>query len=85
MDLEIFGLITLSNGSAVRLCGLPILFLPADDIASRMVCQHQLSFVLVVTKPLFVCLWTQDIIDNPDIHLDEMFIASLVFDLIKVS
>jgi len=27
----------------------------------------------------------QDIIDNPDIHLDEMFIASLVFDLIKVS
>jgi len=27
----------------------------------------------------------QDIIDNPDIHLDEMFVASLVFDLIKVS
>jgi len=28
---------------------------------------------------------SQDIVDNPDIHLDEMFIASLVFDLIKVS
>ena len=27
----------------------------------------------------------QDILDNPDIHLDEMFIASLVFDLIRVS
>jgi len=29
-------------------------------------------------------LWTQDILVNPDIHLDEMFIASLVLDLIKV-
>jgi len=31
-----------------------------------------------------VNMWAQDIIDNPDIHLDEMFIASLVSDLIKV-
>jgi hypothetical protein len=26
----------------------------------------------------------QDILENEDIHLDDMFIASLVFDLIKV-
>ena len=26
----------------------------------------------------------QDILENEDLHLDDMFIASLVFDLIKV-
>jgi len=32
-----------------------------------------------------LCLREQDIIDNRDIQLDDMFIASLVFDLVKVS
>ena len=27
----------------------------------------------------------QDILENDDLHLDDMFIASLVFDLIRVS
>jgi len=44
-------------------------------------CRHRL---LLLISCGFV-VWAQDIIDNPDIHLDEMFIASLVFDLIKVS
>lgn len=31
------------------------------------------------------CTFFQDIIENEDIKLDDMFIASLVHDLIKVS
>ncbi len=31
----------------------------------------------------FPCIF-QDILENEDLHLDDMFIASLVFDLIKV-
>ena len=75
VDLEIFGLITLSNGSTVWLCGcqyiysicirygdmaanqLPIFFLPPDDIASRRVPQHRLSFLFNLTN----------IFDNPNL------------------